>query len=511
MDTQEKKNKKHSVHIKGGKITKKNKSEAKQGKLPKTNNLKAFKFKSANRARIAISRAANLTERKIHAPLVDRTPVEPPPVVVAIAGPSKVGKSTLLRDLLKHYVKNPIADIKGPVTVVTGKNRRVTFIEVQNDINSMIDAAKVADLILLMIDASFGFEMEAFELINICQVHGMPKIMGVLSHMDLMKSEKDLRNTKKVLKHRFWTEVYEGAKLFYLSGIINDHYLPNEIKNLARFVSVMKFRPIAWRTAHPYILVDRMEDLTDPEEIRANDRIDRTVSLYGWVHLTDPEEIRANDRIDRTVSLYGWVRGSHLKNHCAVHLPGVGDLRVKDVSRLPDPCPMPGSERIRRTLNERERAVYAPFSGLGGIVYDKDATYIETGGAGAFQKNKKKDELVEALENVQDTIDSKIHKAPLKLLSDFAPVEMDDDDEDENEDDLSEGDFESEDDEEEEVGDENSTNGQWSGLAEKALSQYRGKKRTKINWSRVVYDISSDKDSDSGNDEDELTGGIFRR
>jgi hypothetical protein len=40
-----------------------------------------------------------------------------------------------------------------------GKNRRVTFIEVQNDLNSMIDAAKVADLVLLLIDASYGFEM----------------------------------------------------------------------------------------------------------------------------------------------------------------------------------------------------------------------------------------------------------------------------------------------------------------------------------------------------------------
>ncbi len=40
-----------------------------------------------------------------------------------------------------------------------GKNRRITFLEVANEINAMIDVAKVADLVLLMIDASFGFEM----------------------------------------------------------------------------------------------------------------------------------------------------------------------------------------------------------------------------------------------------------------------------------------------------------------------------------------------------------------
>lgn len=34
----------------------------------------------------------------------------------------------------------------------------------------MVDIAKVADLVLLLIDASFGFEMEIFEFLNICQV-----------------------------------------------------------------------------------------------------------------------------------------------------------------------------------------------------------------------------------------------------------------------------------------------------------------------------------------------------
>jgi ribosome biogenesis protein BMS1 len=49
--------------------------------------------------------------------------------------------------------------------------------ECNNDVNSMVDLAKVADLVLLLIDASFGFEMETFEFLNICQVHGMPRIM----------------------------------------------------------------------------------------------------------------------------------------------------------------------------------------------------------------------------------------------------------------------------------------------------------------------------------------------
>ena len=62
---------------------------------------------------------------------------------------------------------------------------------------------------LLLIDASFGFEMEIFEFLNIAQVHGFPKIMGVLTHLDLMKNNKSLKKIKKKMKQRFWTEVYQ--------------------------------------------------------------------------------------------------------------------------------------------------------------------------------------------------------------------------------------------------------------------------------------------------------------
>lgn len=63
--------------------------------------------------------------------------------------------------------------------------------------------------VLMLIDASFGFEMETFEFLNICQVHGFPRVMGVLTHLDSFKNNKSLNKTKKRLKHRFWTEVYQ--------------------------------------------------------------------------------------------------------------------------------------------------------------------------------------------------------------------------------------------------------------------------------------------------------------
>ncbi|KAL0128358.1 hypothetical protein PUN28_003563 [Cardiocondyla obscurior] len=394
------KHKSHRDRNAGRKAEKKKaKKEHVQELSDKQKNPKAFTFHSAIKAERRFRRKQDIETKKQHIPLVDRTPLEPPPVLVAVVGPPKVGKSLVIQCLIKSYVRQPLTNILGPVTVVSGKKRRITFMECSNDINSMIDVAKVADLVLLLVDASFGFEMEIFEFLNICQVHGMPRVMGVLTHLDLIKNARQMRKTKKTLKHRFWTEVYAGAKLFYLSGMLHDEYLRTEIKNLARFISVMKFRPLNWRTTHPYILADRLEDLTSPELIRKNPKVDRNISLYGY------------------------VRGIPLNKETSIHIPGCGDMKIKDVNFLPDPCPLP--EQIKkRALVEKERLIYAPFSGVGGIVYDKDAVYVELGGSHSFKEEDTG--LAGALMDTQKTLDQKLQHSELKLFSDAAPIKSQD-------------------------------------------------------------------------------------
>jgi ribosome biogenesis protein BMS1 len=43
--------------------------------------------------------------------------------------------------------------------------------------------------------------------------------MGVLTHIDFFKDNKQLRKTRKKYKKRFEYEVGGGYKLFYLSGL----------------------------------------------------------------------------------------------------------------------------------------------------------------------------------------------------------------------------------------------------------------------------------------------------
>ncbi|XP_033880698.3 ribosome biogenesis protein BMS1 homolog [Acipenser ruthenus] len=400
---EEKEHRKHQKKQSGPKADRKKKRKAPgagEEEDGRRRNPKAFGVQSAVRMARTFHRAQDLQTKKHHAPQVDRSALEPPPVVIVVVGPPRVGKTTLIQCLIRNFTRQKLSDICGPVTIVSGKKRRLTFIECGNDINSMIDLAKVADLVLMLIDASFGFEMETFEFLNICQVHGFPRIMGVLTHLDFFKNNKQLRKTKKILKHRFWTEVYQGAKLFYLSGMVHSEYQKQEIRNLGRFISVMKFRPLVWQTAHPYVLADRMEDLTDPETLRINPMCDRKVCLYGY------------------------LRGTYLKNRSQVHIPGVGDFSLSDVSFLSDPCPLPDSLK-KRALNERERLLYAPLSGVGGVVYDKDAVYIDLGGSHADREQEEARptaELVQSLIGAQATIDVKMAASKVSLFTGSEPL-----------------------------------------------------------------------------------------
>ncbi|KAI4468204.1 ribosome biogenesis protein [Holotrichia oblita] len=84
-------------------------------------NPKAFAFNSVIGAERRFRRKQDIETKKQHVPFVDRTPIEPPPILIAVVGPPKVGKTTLINNLIKLFSKSPLLDIKGPVTIVTGK------------------------------------------------------------------------------------------------------------------------------------------------------------------------------------------------------------------------------------------------------------------------------------------------------------------------------------------------------------------------------------------------------
>lgn len=178
----------------------------------------------------------------------------------------------------------------------------------------MIDLAKIADIVIILIDASIGFEMETFEFLSLLRSHGFPTVMGVLTHTDFFKDNKQLRKTKKKYKARFEHEVGSDSKLFYLSGMKFSQYLKREILNLARMISVMKVTPIPWKQTHPYIVPDRYE------------------------HSREGAKVEDSELVD--VHFYGWIRGCTFRLNNKIHIIGLGDYEIENSEIIEDPVPV---------------------------------------------------------------------------------------------------------------------------------------------------------------------------
>ena len=61
--------------------------------------------------------------------------------------------------------------------------------------------------------------------------------------------------------------------------------------------------------------------------------------------ITHPNKVTNDPSCDRSVTFYGYVRGSNLKPLMKMHLIGVGDFSMSEITALPDPCPLPDKEK----------------------------------------------------------------------------------------------------------------------------------------------------------------------
>ena len=286
------------------------------------------------------------------------TEVDEPPLIIMIQGGHTSGKTTLIKSLVKYYTNQNITSFKGSITVRNSKNQRLTFIECPNDISSLDDCSKIVDVAILLIDARVGFEMETFEFISLLKNHGFTQIVGVITHMDDFRQNKSLSKYKKQIKKRFIKDATDRSKLFYLFGIKNNLYIKLQLHTLARYLKVIKPNQPGFRINNPYIFCDRYDINFSKMQKKEND------------------EEKNEDVI---VSLFGYVRGNHLNKNSLIYINGLGEFNIDFAEKIEDPCPIEmvsKNGKVKRTLKKKDKNLYAPYSNINMLEYDRKSGYI---------------------------------------------------------------------------------------------------------------------------------------
>lgn len=323
----------------------------------------AGKKKFLNEA--AARRKMRYEESKYQTPIPMRTyGVEPAPPVVAIFGPKGSGKTVFLDSLVKWYTKQNVREIRGTVTLMVSKTKRLTLLECPSTLSAMVDTAKIADLLIFLVDASVGFEIETFEMLSLLKTHGFPKVLCVVTKLDSHAEERKQREVLRKIKKRMWTEICDGIKILQMTKIVRDRYLDRDVSRATRHITQMKYRPILWRSTHPFVLADQLEVLTAKKALNDPEK-------------QHPQKITVSDSSKLVeYALTGYVRGGiALKINTSFHLPGIGDYRAERIEVLPDPCPLLNAQK--KKLSERKKPLFAPMSDIRGMLVEQSAVYID--------------------------------------------------------------------------------------------------------------------------------------
>ncbi|KAI5150110.1 ribosome biogenesis protein BMS1 [Enteropsectra breve] len=215
------------------------------------------------------------------------------PQFVSLIGTASSGKSTILRQLVKHHTGEEISPA-GPLTLKT-KTKRVTFYESTNELNNIIDTIKVADIVVIPLNIHNGLEKEILEFINMVNSYGQSKFFFIFTRLGDKRREvfgpgDNGRTVKEKMAKRIKQEFSYPIKLFDMEK--------DGIMKIARALDLIKSRPVEWRCVHPFFVPDRFD------------------SNY----------------------VYGYLRGGPLKAPVRFHVPGAGDFSVSEIVKLEDPC-----------------------------------------------------------------------------------------------------------------------------------------------------------------------------
>ncbi|GFR85009.1 pre-rRNA-processing protein TSR1 homolog [Elysia marginata] len=228
----------------------------------------------------------------------------PPRLVVLISLNASVDTNAVV-DLLKEADLSSDVNISEQLNVHVSAGKLKKRISVVNpeygNLQSLLDAAKVADVFVFLVGES-GMDRYGEHCLASVMGQGVPAHLFVSQGLTNL-SKKRLTDSKKRIEKQI-EKNFPGEKARTLDSWQDAQVLWRQITNLAE-------KTIHFREQRPYLLSEKIEF-----------ELNKQTAEVG------------------TLKLSGYLRGSALDVNQLVHLPGWGDFQMAQIDQMDDPYPL---------------------------------------------------------------------------------------------------------------------------------------------------------------------------
>ena len=243
------------------------------------------------------------------------------PLIVAVVSLCPdVDSRVVKKALASNFDTQSCANVGSHLTGTVQKfKQRMTVLAASRDVDSVLDLARVADVIVFSVSAIEEIDDKGQLFMSLIRAQGVPSHAHVVVGLEKI-AQKNRNDVRKYLLKKAQENFPQEEKVFPITSV-------SEEANLVRHVVNMKRKALTWRDMHPYILANEI----------------------GFD--------QGSEASTGTLRVTGFLRGRPLSANGLVHIQGYGDFQIEKIVSAADPCPLGKS---RCNMEEDEEVLDVP-------------------------------------------------------------------------------------------------------------------------------------------------------
>ncbi|PVV00007.1 hypothetical protein BB559_000191 [Furculomyces boomerangus] len=236
-----------------------------------------------------------------------------PKLVAVVPLCSNINTSELVSNVFKSANKEYIGD--SVINTIEIENFKQSFkiVELERNYMDILDAAKVADYLVLAMSAVEEVDEFGKNILTAIQAQGTPTVVAIVQHTEKIESTKEVTGIKKSLLS-FVNYFFPSVSQVYTSST------PSEAAHIVRNIANTLPEPVSWRNKRPYI----------------------TAESVNFVETTDQNEMSLENDLEGgnkkdigDLEIIGYVRGANLSANRLIHIPNHGNFQIKSIYNCP--------------------------------------------------------------------------------------------------------------------------------------------------------------------------------